>query len=265
MSDAKWDLGTTRHFQLRPSGHRSTLYGLGIERENYMLTDLIGIFNYQGSNGTFNETDYSYSGRWFGQEKTYNCTSTTSLFLHLGGLTYHEGNETVTTKINDHDYDIQTLNGNVTYCYNSKAYDIPDLQGKSRCLPDTQNPSYSWGFSTMLSGIYVFLHFGWSLSIYIVWLDAQSKSTLIQGGYEMTPLRAAFAIAKAVKRKTGLGEKQLLRHDTKDLNKDLYGTGKRKGTKIDYSIFVASVEEDAEEDKRVRRRRALTLDGLPSS
>ena len=139
-----------------------------------------------------------------------------------------------------------------------------DLQGKSRCLPDTANPSYQWGFSTMLSGVFVFIHFGWCVSMYIVWLDAQSRSTLIQEGYEMTPLRAAFAIAKAVKRKTGLGEKQLVRHDTKDLNKEIYGTGEQKGTKIDYSIFVVNAEKDAEDERGIRRRRALALDGLPS-
>lgn len=110
----------------------------------------------------------------------------------------------------------------------------------------------------------MFIHFGWCLSMYIVWLDAQSKSTLVQEGYGMTPLRAAFAIAKAVKRRTGLEEKQLVRHNTKDLNKELDGARKEKGTEIDYSIFVANTEEDAEEDRQIRRRRALALDGLPS-
>jgi hypothetical protein len=139
-----------------------------------------------------------------------------------------------------------------------------ELRGKSRCLPDTANPSYQWGFSTMLSGVFVFIHFGWCLSMYIVWLDAQSKSTLVQEGYGMTPLRAAFAIAKAVKRKTGLGEMQLVRHSTKDLNKELDGNSKEKGTKIDYSIFIVNAEEDAGYERQIRRRRALALDGLPS-
>jgi hypothetical protein len=80
----------------------------------------------------------------------------------------------------------------------------------------------------------------------------------------MTPLRAAFAIAKAVKRRTGLEEKQLVRRDTKDLNKELYGTGKQKGTKVDYSIFVPNAGDDVEEQKEIRKRRALALDGLPS-
>lgn len=80
----------------------------------------------------------------------------------------------------------------------------------------------------------------------------------------MTPLRAAFAIAKAVKRKTGLGEKQLVRHNTKDLNKELDGVSKNKGTEIDYSIFIVNAEDDVEDDRQIRRRRALALDGLPS-
>lgn len=174
------------------------------------------------------------------------------------------GNETVTYMINGRQYDIQDINATFSLCYNHKAYDVWDLRGRTRCLPDTANPSYQWGFSTMLSGVFVFIHFGWCLSMYTVWLDAQSKSTLVQEGYGMTPLRAAFAIAKAVKRRTGLGEKQLVRHNTKDLNKELDGVRNEKGTEIDYSIFVANTGEDAEEDRQITRRRALALDVLPS-
>lgn len=184
---------------------------------------------------------------------------------HIGDiLTSNIGNDTATYKINDRLYDVQDINATYSLCYNHKGYSVWDLRGKSRCLPDTANPSYQWGFSTMLSGLFVFIHFGWCLSMYIVWLDAQSKSTLIQEGYAMTPLKAAFAIAKAVRRKTGLGEKQLVRHNTKDLNKELDGTRTEKGTKVDYSIFVVNTEEDAEDDRQIRRRRALALDGLPS-
>jgi hypothetical protein len=182
----------------------------------------------------------------------------------IGFLTYPKGNETVTYKLHEQTYDIQNLYGDTAYCYGSRSYDLMELQGKSRCLPDTANPSYQWGFSTMLSGIFVFLHFLWCVTMYIVWLDAQFRSTLVQEGYEMTPLRAAFAIAKAAKHKTGLEEKQLVRHDTKDLNKELYGKGKTKGTMVDYSIFVSNHKEKPENDKEIRRRRALALDGLPS-
>ena len=116
----------------------------------------------------------------------------------------------------------------------------------------------------MMAGLFVFIHFGWAVRRYVVWLDAQSKSTLIREGHQMTPLRAAFAMAKAVKRKTGLGERQLVRHDTKDLNKELDGTRREKGTKIEYSIFAVGDEEDVDESKGLRRRRALALDGVPS-
>lgn len=155
--------------------------------------------------------------------------------------------------INDKQYDIQTLLGEVTYCYNGKTYSLMDLDGRSRCLPDTFNPSYQWGFSTMLSGIFIFVHFAWGISMYIVWLDAQSGSSLLREGYSMTPLRAAFAIAKAVKRKTGLGEKQLVRCSTRELDRELDGTRGDVGTKIDFGIFVAGDAEDGEGEGRVAR------------
>ncbi|KAJ8114060.1 hypothetical protein OPT61_g3961 [Boeremia exigua] len=203
-------------------------------------------FNYPGSNGTWSYPGYYDSSSSSSWNKTFYC------------------NETVTYKINDQQYDVQMLQGKRAFCYNGKDYDFNELTGRSRCLPDTTNPSYQWGFSTMLSGVFVFIHFGWSISMYIVWLDAQSRSALIREGYQMTPLRAAFAIAKAVKRKTGLGEKQLVRHNTKDLNKELDGTRGKKGTTIDYSIFVPDPEDDADDERAIRRRRALALDGLPS-
>ena len=222
-----------------------------------------GLFNYQGSNGSWEQDDYTSKdgGTW--ERVTYACMSSEAAISQYQLITL-QGNETVTLKVNEEVYDIQNLNGSYKLCYNNHGYDQYELQGKSRCLPDTANPSYQWGFSTMLSGIFVFIHFGWCLSMYVVWLDAQIKSTLIQEGYEMTPLRAAFAIAKAVKRRTGLEEGQLVRHNTKDLNKELYGTRKVTGTKVDYSMFVANAKDDAEDEKGIRRRKALALDGLPA-
>lgn len=176
----------------------------------------------------------------------------------------HPGNETVTYKINDVQYDVQNLNGTTAFCYGGKAYDWTSLEGKSRCLPDTANPSYQWGFSTMLSGIFVFLHFGWCVTMYIVWLDAQATSVLIRGGYAMTPLRAAFAIAEAVKRKTGLEERQLARCGTRALDKELDGTRGENGTKIDYAFFAPDPEPEGvwDDERLVRRRRALALNGV---
>lgn len=95
--------------------------------------------------------------------------------------------------------------------------------------------------------------------MYVVWQDAQFKSTLVKTGYTMTPLRAAFAMAKAARRRTGMGEKQLVRANTKELNQELYGTKGRKGTKVEYGIFdEGDVEHGGVET--VRRRNVRPKD-----
>ncbi|UPX12504.1 uncharacterized protein EKO05_0003049 [Ascochyta rabiei] len=212
-------------------------FALSVSTSSPLEEGISCMFNYHGSDGTWDATESEQNAS--PKEVIYNC------------------NETVTLRVNEQTYDIQNLNGTLALCYNNEAYDHWALQGKSRCLPDTANPSYQWGFSTMLSGIFVFIHFGWCVSMYILWLDAQSKSTLINEGYKMTPLRAAFAIVKAVKHKTGLEEEQLVRHNTRALNKEIYGFGKEKGTNVEYSIFVANAEEDVKDGKATRRRRVL--------
>jgi hypothetical protein len=183
---------------------------------------------------------------------------------------YHTSNQcpgasSFNVTINDKPYDAININGSSGYCYNSKPYDYTFLQDRTRCLPDTSNPTYQWGFSTMLSGLFVFFHFGWVVTMYIVWQDAQLMSTLVKTGYQMTPLRAAFAMAKAAKRKTGMGEKQLVRANTKELKQELYGTRKSKGTKVEYGIFEASDEEHGEVENIVRRRIAVPKDTVELS
>lgn len=90
--------------------------------------------------------------------------------------------------------------------------------------------------------------------MYIVWQDAQFKSTLVKSGYQMTHLRAAFAMAKAAKRKTGMNEKQLVRADTGELKQELYGTRRMKGTKVEYRLFEDGNEEHGDVEVVVRRR-----------
>lgn len=162
-------------------------------------------------------------------------------------------------------YDAQGLNATNGWCYGSTGWNNRDIYDKSRCLPDTANPTYEWGFSSMLSGIFVIIHCIWSVSMYLVWQNAQFRSALVQSGYNMTPLRAAFAIAKVAKHKTGLGERQLVRAATKDLEKELYGHRGTKGSKVDYDLFVGSIEDEEDEDRMTTRRRsALGRDGLGS-
>jgi hypothetical protein len=154
---------------------------------------------------------------------------------------------------NNQTYDTLDLNMTYGYCFEKKAYDSAQLTDKSSCLPDTANPSYQWGFSTMLSGLFIMFHFSWCATMWIVWQDSQFNSALVREGYQMTPLRAAFAMAKAAKRKTGMGEKALVRANTKDLKKEMYGGRKREGTQLDYGIFA---EGDVEHGQvhRIRRR-----------
>jgi hypothetical protein len=151
------------------------------------------------------------------------------------------------------------------YCFNDIGYNSTYLYDKTRCLPDTANPAYEWGFATMLAGLFVFLQFGWSLSMYAVWQDAQVNCALVKGGYRMTPLRAAFAMTKAARRKTGMGEKDLMRADTKELEKELYGGKKTETTQVDHGIFSENAEDDRagrpnswEEELRSRHQRGLS-------
>lgn len=147
-------------------------------------------------------------------------------------------NASMDIEINGQKYDYATLKSESGYCYGDVAYDYTYFEDRTRCLPDTANPSYKWGFATMMSGLFIFLTFGWCTSLYIVWQHAQCKSTLVQTGYTMTPLRAAFAMAKAAKKKTGLAEQQLIRAYTEDLENELYGRAGLVATSIEYGLFV---------------------------
>jgi len=175
-------------------------------------------------------------------------------WAYRGGKTQKCGTSWNVT-LSDQQYDVLTLNVTYGLCYDNKPFRSEYLRSRTRCLPDTANPSYEWGFSTIISGIFVFLHFGWTLTMYIIWQDAQFGSTLVKNGYQMTPLRAAFAMAKAAQRKTGMSEKRLVRANTKELEQELYGTRRTTGTKVGIDLFDEADEEHGEEHG-VRRRHA---------
>ncbi|KAF2847268.1 hypothetical protein T440DRAFT_403933 [Plenodomus tracheiphilus IPT5] len=177
---------------------------------------------------------------------------------------YIYGNKTMDIELYGKKYDYSDIKSDSGYCYNNIAYNYTYLYDKTRCLPDTANPSYEWGFATMMTGIFVFLTFGWSTSLYIVWQHARFNSSLVKSGYTMTPLRAAFAMAKAAKKKTGMGERQLIRAYTKDLENELYGGCGVQATSVEYKLFVEDPEE-GDEDRTylsVREIRARHVRGL---
>lgn len=70
----------------------------------------------------------------------------------------------------------------------------------------------------------------------------------------MTPLRAAFTMAKAATKRTGMGEKQLVRANTKDLEEELYGGKKTASTTIEYMFFVEDPEDGKDEHGYISRQ-----------
>lgn len=79
--------------------------------------------------------------------------------------------------------------------------------------------------------------------MYVLWQDAQINSTLVKEGYQMTPLRAAFLIVQVARRRTGLGGKQLIRAETKGLERELYGKDGLDKTDIAFGVFYENAEE----------------------
>ena len=153
-------------------------------------------------------------------------------------------------------YEALDLNLQSGYCFEDHGYPLTALLDQTRCLPDTANPSYSWGFSTMLSAIFVFIHLAWCVTMWIVWVDAQVYSTLVKSGYEMSPLRAAFAMAQSASWKTGLSAGQLVRADATEVQQECYGVkGGTTGVEIGAELFRKEDIQGAEDRDRDLRRR----------
>ncbi|CAE7009338.1 hypothetical protein PTT_17807 [Pyrenophora teres f. teres 0-1] len=161
----------------------------------------------------------------------------------------HPCNSSVPVTIEGKTYDAQDLKGTTGYCYNSVGYNDTSLAGKTRCLPDTAAQTYQWGFSTLMSGLFVFATTGWVVSMYALWQDAQINSTLVKEGYQMTPLRAAFLIVQVARHRTGLSGKQLIRAETKGLERELYGKDGLDKTDIGFGAFYENAEEGEAEGK----------------
>jgi hypothetical protein len=174
-----------------------------------------------------------------------NLTSSSDSRTDLRGT--YSCNATIPVTVNGKTYDADDLDGGYGYCYNSVGYDSSYLIDKSRCLPDTANPSYQWGFATLMSGLFIFVTAAWTLSMYVLWQDAQFNCKLVKEGYRLTPLRAAFAMVVAARRRTGLGGKGLVRAKTGGLERELFGKKGTRGTVIEGHLFVEN-PEDGEED-----------------
>lgn len=89
----------------------------------------------------------------------------------------------------------------------------------------------------MLCGVFIFFQFGWALSMYIVWQDAQFNSKVVKSGYKMTQLRAVFTLATAARWRTGLGNRELVKTDAKKLKEQLHGSKKKNRAEVGIEIF----------------------------
>ncbi|KAI4611862.1 uncharacterized protein J4E87_010364 [Alternaria ethzedia] len=176
--------------------------------------------------------DFPNNTQTWTEQKVYNQDSVT-----------HLCNTSVSVPVGGKTYNADDLVGDYGYCYNSIGYQYYSLIGKSRCLPDTANPTYQWGFSTLMAGLFMFVTSAWVLSMYVLWQDAQFNSTLVKEGYRLTPLRAAFAMAVAARRRTGLSGKDLISAKNRALGRQLYGKKGTRGTVVEHGLFLQDIED----------------------
>ncbi|KAL1637949.1 hypothetical protein SLS56_000506 [Neofusicoccum ribis] len=121
-------------------------------------------------------------------------------------------------------------------CYAGRAYDRSDIDKNTRCLPDTDDASYRWGFSSTLTSAVLIVHALWVVSMYAVWLDAVRHSSLLREGYSLTQLRAVFALAAAARELTGLDVAELVRPaEGKEVEDRLNGDG---AAAVDFAWFA---------------------------
>ncbi|KAF2114958.1 stress responsive A/B barrel domain-containing protein [Lophiotrema nucula] len=196
---------------------------------------------------------YSYRTNYTYDDCSFDFSGNTKTYVNASGDVAN-CNATVDIQVNGKSYSSINLNYTDGYCGNGKGYTYHDLVDHSRCLPDTADPSYQWGFSTMLSGVFLIAQFVWVMSMYIVWQDAQFNSELVKSGYGMTMLRAAFALSTAARWKTGMSNGELVRRDTKDLKKELYGGKSKKKQKVqraDVDVDVFRETKDVEDSDEV--------------
>lgn len=181
-------------------------------------------------------TIYMFERTYLGSEQnqcTFDYPNNTQKFFYYEDNNYYNCNMTFNVTIDQKTYNVSTLNTTYTYCYNGTGYDDSWIRDNSRCMPNTDHPTYQWGFSTMLSAVFVILQFSWAISMYIVWQDAQWNSSLVKSGYSMTQLRAAFTLAAAAQDTLAMDMEELMAVKLKTLEKDL----SMQRVEINYKMF----------------------------
>ncbi|KAF1974625.1 hypothetical protein BU23DRAFT_553279 [Bimuria novae-zelandiae CBS 107.79] len=221
--------------------YSSLTYGYRADETNYKLEDCK--LNFPNNSKLYNSTwgqdsNYNPAMQW----KTYNCNDTFPVTL--------PNNKTYSM------YDLDFSSNQ--YCFQNKSLNYMELIDSTRCLPDTANPSYQWGFSSALMGVLIIINLVWCLTMWLVWQDAL-RAKMVRDGYRMSPLRAAFVLTEAARRTTGIGGEGLVLKDRRTLKRKLE---RRKGhpeASVHREIFEempAEVEVDfaTKNATRIKRR-----------
>ncbi|KAF2005460.1 hypothetical protein P154DRAFT_616266 [Amniculicola lignicola CBS 123094] len=184
---------------------------------------------------------------------TFNIPNNTKTYIDPADNIILQCKDPITITLFNKKYEYDTVEYDWGYCHGETGY--PYLTLKTRCLPDTANEAFKWGFSTMLAGVFLIIHTIWSILMYIIWQDAQFNSVLVKSGYRMSQLRAAFTITEASKQKTGLTAQELLGCDLGKLGKELYGSRSRRPAEIGVGMYEGVLSVGARRELELRRRR----------
>lgn len=159
-------------------------------------------------------------------------------------------NQTYPITINGISNSVHNISWGPGFCLGKQGYEFNQIYKSTRCIPDTQDPTYVWGFSTMIAALFVIMQFIWGLSMYALWQDAQFNSRLVQSGFRLTELRAAFALTEAAHKETGLKAPSLIQSNPRELKKELYGGRGRKSADVALEVLW-------DDRLEVRRRRGI--------
>jgi hypothetical protein len=140
------------------------------------------------------------------------------------------------------------------------GYDLLQLENNVVCMP-SNDESYQWGFSGMLTGVTVILQGVWTVLMWILYLYCSLSSELVRKGYAMSALRAAFAITAASEERVGLNATDLVVVDKKILANGKNGESPVDESSIRFELFdnelTSSLTESGNRDDSTMKRKRI--------
>lgn len=149
------------------------------------------------------------------------------------------GSTHLSVELNGKSWDLgyNALNIEQAKCFNGKAYALAEIDVV--CLPRNTDGKYQWGFSRMLTAVVLILHFIWSSSLYLIWIDAVICSKLVKSGFSMTQLRGAFAVVSVAQEAFDVDAEKLIMKPVDEVEKKLF----QRDSMVDYALLVKGREE----------------------